>query len=206
VANEGLRILFADLRRAAELSLDGKDHGRVGAAAALGALWRFVVLFEKPLAETLHLPILRLQDHLASLERGDVPAMLRPAKLPRGGRAESSGARHALRGHVAGTVRRLLDAGLKVPEAHKLVAKELKRLNVKPERGSGGVTADTVRHWCEAVAADVGRRGTAARIYDEMLTDAERARFLRLEPIERRRFAVASLATSVRKIAGNWPS
>jgi hypothetical protein len=173
--NSGLRWLFADLRRAHRYFQNGEGNGRGGAVTALGALWRFVTLFAAPLAEGLHTPIHDLQTALEALEQNNVLPMLKPAARP--GRAKSSRGREALKGHAAGTVQRLLKAGIKPVDAHRRVAKELTKLGVRPERGAGAVTATTVRHWCDEVANDVNRLGPAAVIYDAMFTESERERF-----------------------------
>jgi hypothetical protein len=175
ILNSGLHLLFADLRRAYRYFQDGEGNGRGGASSALGALYRFIVLFEKPFAEGLQLPIQDLQQALAALEDNNVLPMLKPVR--RRGRAISSDAREALKGHVAGTVRRLLQTGINLDAAYQRVAKELKRRGVRPERGTGNVTATTVRHWCDRVAADVGRRGAAAVVCDSMFTASEDERF-----------------------------
>ena len=52
--------------------------------------------------------------------------------------------------------------------------RELVKLGVRRERGPGPITARTVRHWCDEVAADVRRHGVAAIVYDDMFTDDER--------------------------------
>jgi hypothetical protein len=195
ILNSALRILFADLRRAQQRFQEGEANGRAGATDALGAVWRFIILFEGPFSETLHTPILSLQDALRTLDRNNVLPLLKP--VARRGRAKSSDTREALKGHVAGTVQRLLSTGLKPDAAHRRVAKELGKLGVRPERGSGDITATTVRHWCDDVAADVGRRGPAAFVYDGMLTDCERQKFSRLPKDRARSFAVASLRAFV---------
>ena len=53
----------------------------------------------------------------------------------------------------------------------------------------------TVRHWCDDVAADVGRHGGAAIVYDGMFTDEERRGFSALPSDQARRsLALKSLA------------
>ena len=173
--NSGLRWLFVDLRRAHQYFQNGEGNGRGGAVTALGALWRFGTFFAAPLAEGLHTPICDLQTALEALEQNNVLPMLKPAARP--GRAKASRGREALKGHAAGTVQRLLQAGIKPVDAHRRVAKELTRLGVRPERGAGVVTATTVRHWCDEVANDVNRQGPAAMIYDPMFTKSECERF-----------------------------
>jgi hypothetical protein len=197
--NAGLRFLFDDLRSAQRLYREEGGDGRLGTCAALGALWRFVMLFKGPLAETLHEPILNLHSLLQALDNGFVGTMLKP--VPRRGRVPSSDARAALKGCVAGTVQRLLRTGLNQQDANLAVAKLLTRRGVRPERGSGGeVTVDTVRHWCEEVAVDVGRRGTAATMYASMFTTAEVDRFSALPLDQARSHALDSLARFVHAI------
>src|SRR5215472_12629663 len=78
------------------------DSGRAGASAALGAVWRYLMLFKGTLAETLHVPILNLHASLEALDNGFVGPILKP--VPQCGRAPSTDARAALKGCVAGTV------------------------------------------------------------------------------------------------------
>jgi hypothetical protein len=156
--NSGLRFLFADLRSAQRLYRQKEDNGRAGASAALGAMWRFVVLFKDPLAEMLHVPILNLDASLQALDNNLVEPILKP--VPRLGRAPSSDARAALKGCVAGTVERLLRTGFSRQDAHVAVAKRLRALGVRPERGSGEITDDTVRHWSKEVASELKSIGS----------------------------------------------
>jgi hypothetical protein len=103
-----------------------------------------------------------------------------------------------VKGHAAATVKRLTQTGMALKDAHKAVARELKNHGVRPERGSGQVDPDTVRNWCDEVASDVGRHGTAALMYDQMFTDEEQKRFSELPKEEAKRLALASLAGFVR--------
>jgi hypothetical protein len=106
-----------------------------------------------------------------------------------------------LKGTAAGTVKRLLQAGLDRKRALEVVAKALTEQGVRPERGSGTITGNTVRHWCDEVAEDVGRRGTAATAYDSMFTAQEIERFYAYPSNQTREdFALASLADFVRQI------
>src|SRR5262245_6986226 len=196
--NSGLRFLFADPRCAQRLYREEGDNGRVGASAALGAIWRFVMLFKGPLAETLHVPILNLHASLQALDNNLVEPILKP--VSHSGRAPSSDARDALKGCVAGTVERLLRTGLRRKDANLAVAKQLKWLGVRPERGRGEVTDDTVRHWCEEVAIDVGQHGTAAMMYHSMFTSAEVDKFSALPLDQARTDALNSLAGFVQTI------
>jgi hypothetical protein len=198
--NAALRFFFADLRHAWKLFQESKEgQGRAGAIWALGAMWRLIALFQQPFADNLHVPILRLQDALRALNDNEVEPMLKP--LPRRGRAQSTGSRAALRGCTAGAVARLMQAGVTKPEACAQVAKVLTVLGVRPERGRGQITATTVRHWCDAVAADVGRRSDAAIVYDSMFTVDEHNKFLGLSSDrDRRSFAIKSLEGFVRAV------
>ena len=197
--NLGLGFLFARLREAQKYH-DEADGGRAAAATALGAMWQFIVLFKSPLTELLHVPILKLQDALAALGQNNVLSILKP--VPRPGRAPSSDAYAALQGHAAGTVMRLRKTGLDPKQAYALVAKDLAKLGVRPQRGTNAITANTVRHWCDEVASDVGRHGTAATVYDPMFTAEEDTRFDALPPAKAQLFALASLRQFVQE---NFP-
>ena len=194
--NEGLGFLFAQLREARRRFAEEGDGGRAGAFMALGAMWKFIVLFDRPHAERLHTPILSLLDALAMLEENNVLPIVKP--VPRPGRAPSSHGHAALKGQAAATVKRLIKAGMPLKEAHKAVAKELNKLGVRPERGSGRVTPHTVRNWCDEVASDVGRHGTAALMRADNFTDEEQKKFSALSKVDAKRFALASLAGFVR--------
>jgi hypothetical protein len=109
-------------------------------------------------------------------------------------------AHEALKGHVAATVQRLLQAGMSTTDAHRFVAKELKILELKSERGSD-LTETTVRHWCDEVVADVSRVGGAADLYHRMLTEDELKRFKALPSDQARKdLARASLIAFVREV------
>jgi hypothetical protein len=161
-------------------------------------MWQFIALFNAPLAESLHAPILKLQDALVALDQNNVLPILKP--IARSGRAASSPAHAALKGHVAGTVMRLRNLGLDPKEARELVAKELAKLGIRPQRGTKAVTANTVRHWCDDVDSDVGRLGTAAVMYDNMFTPEENTRFHALPPAKAHLFALDSLRRYVQVI------
>jgi hypothetical protein len=190
--NQALEFLFADLRHASELFHQPGDDGRAGAAAALGAMSRFVMLFERPLAESLQAPMLRLHAALSALNGNKVEPIVKP--VARRGRSDSSAARLALKGASAGTVRRLLDIGIARPDAFRAVSNQLKKIGVRPERGPGDITDTTIRHWCNTVAADVSRTGAAATVHDSMFTAEENARFAAMPRDEAQAFALASLA------------
>jgi hypothetical protein len=202
ILNSGLHLLFTDLRSAHSYFQRGEGNQRAGALTALGALLRFITLFEVPRAEMLHMSILDLQQALAALENNNVSPMFKPVRRP--GRPKSSDAREAMKGCVAGTVQLLLQAGMTPPDAQQRVAEELRKLDIRPDWGAGDVTDTTVRHWCDNVAADVGRRGTAVTVYETMLTAKEIERFSALPSNEARQsFALVSLGDFIRQILPN---
>jgi hypothetical protein len=196
--NSGLVFLFALLRDARRLYDEEGDGGRAGAFTALGAMWQFIMLFKLPHAELLHTPILNLQTALAALEENNVLPIVKP--VARHGRAPSSHVHATLKGHAAGTVRRLVETGLGRREAHQTVAKLLQHLSIRPERGSGSVTATTVRNWQDEVSSDVGRRGTAAMMHDSMFTLLEQQSFSAMAQDQARRYALAELAQWVQSV------
>jgi hypothetical protein len=197
--NSALSFLFALLRQARRQFDEEGDAGRKGAFTALGAYWMFVALFKQPLSESLQVPILRLQDALAGLEEGTASPMITPIR--RSGRARSSNAHATLRGQAAGTVKRLVDSGLSRAEARKRVAKTLANLGVRPERGSGGLTPSTVKNWCDEISSDVGRHGTAAKMYDSMFARAEeQQRFAAMSKDDARRTALNTMAHWVQEV------
>jgi hypothetical protein len=196
--NSALGFLFARLREARRLFDQEGDNGRTGAFTALAAAWMFIVLFKEPLAESLQVPILRLQDALFGLDNNLVSPIVKPIR--RRGRAPSSQAHATLKGHAAGTVRRLVDTGLGRVDAYKAVAKKLTDLGLRAERGPGWITATTVKNWCDEVSSDVSLRGTPALTYDSMFARPEEQRFSAMPKVQARRFALDSLAGWVHSV------
>jgi hypothetical protein len=198
--NAGLRFFFADLRHAFELYQRSEGHGRAGAVKALSAAWRFIALFSHPLADNLHVPILQLLDALAALDDNNIDPMLAP--VPHRGRAKSTGRRATLKGQAAGTVIRLISAGMTPLQAYGQVAATLVKFGVRRERGSARqITATTVRHWCDNVVADVGRHGVASMVCHDMFTPEENERFASLPTREKQRsFALTSLTDFLRAV------
>lgn len=192
--NKALGFFFDHLRQARAQFEDG--HERDAAFTALGAISRFVLLFDAPRSEGLHVPVVQLQSALADLRHNLVSPMLKP--VLRSGRSPSGHARAALKGYVAGTVERLLQTGLGQREAHLQVAKLLNSVGARAERRSGDITATTVRHWRQEVASDVGRHGIAALMYNSMFTEVERQTFSALPPDQARHHALVSLGDYVR--------
>jgi hypothetical protein len=96
ILNRGLRFLVADLRAAHSKFGKNRRHGSV---KALGALMRFIILFEPLAAERLDVPILVLRGALLGLDKNIGDPLLAP--VGRGpGRSRSSEVRKALKGHV----------------------------------------------------------------------------------------------------------
>jgi hypothetical protein len=91
-------------------------------------------------------------------------------------RAPASEGRQSFKGLVTYTVRRLQKLGMDDKAARGVVAKQLRMLGVKPDRGSRDLTARTLREWRKAIAADVG----AAKTYDDLLADPQNEIFNKL--------------------------
>jgi len=197
--NLALGFLFNRLREARAQFKQEADNGRRGAFTALGAFHMFITLFKKPLEETLHVPIVRLQDALVGLEQNRIEPILKPVR--RRGRARSGHAYDSIRGNAVATVQRLQQAGLALNDALQAVARQLSHLGVRPERGSGTVTATTVRNWCDEVSSDVSRQTTAALMYDHILSPEENKRFLALPKDRAKQFALRSLSSYVLSIS-----
>jgi hypothetical protein len=198
--NPALSYLFGRLREARALFEQKGDNGRLGAMIALSAFWQFITLFRTPLAENLHIPIVRLRDALAMLEHNRIEPILKP--VPRRGRAPSSHSYAALKGYATATVDLLRQADLDPEGAHRAVARVLRQLGVRPERGRDPVTGTTVKNWCDEISEDYGRRGTAALTYDLFLGD-EQERFSALPKEQAKRFALQLLAALVGSIFPN---
>jgi hypothetical protein len=196
--NLALAALFRRLQEArAQFDAEG-DDGRLGACNALGGLWQFITRFRTPYMQSLQLPILRLQDALANLEQNRVEPILRPVQ--RTGRAPSSGTYASLKGQAVATVDLLLRTGLDRRDARRVVANELTKLGVRPERGSGTVTATTLRNWRDEILSDVGRRKAPAVTYDMVLAPSELAKFANMPNEQARRRALGLLTHWVKSV------
>jgi hypothetical protein len=172
--NAALFLLFARLREVRRLYHE-TENDRLAICMALGAYYRFIDLFQKPLAECLHTPIVDLISALEGLENNSVSPIVQPIRHR--GRSHSSSARETLRGLVAATVRRLQEANLSAKDAHQAVARQLNQLGLRPERGSGRISEHTVKNWCNEVSGDVGRHGVASLMYGQAFTESECERF-----------------------------
>jgi hypothetical protein len=175
--NTALAFVFALLREARRQFDEEGDAGRFAAFTALGALWRFAALFQKPYAEGLHVPIVALMNALQALDGNFVLPIVRPSPGP--GRPPSDQVHLALKGHSAAAVRRLVDSGLDRKRAHEAVAKALRKAGARTQRGTGALTSTTVRNWCREVDK-AEQESTSAAIYDETLTDGTEKQFSRL--------------------------
>jgi hypothetical protein len=185
--NEGLRLLFENLRAANQWFQTGEGEGRGGAALALEALWRFTALFEKPRNECLHIPVQRLLDQITR-------------SAPKRGGQPLTGIQEAIKGQAAGSVKRLMQYGMPQSQAYKQVAKVLARHGVRLQRH--GQPANTVRYWCEDVAADVSRKSMAAIAFERLFDEVENNRYAGMpSDAERRDYALKALADYLRKVA-----
>jgi hypothetical protein len=210
--NQALAALFHDLRFARNLPPD-ETHGRLSAVIALSAAWRFLTRFEAALTETLHAPLMSLHNALLALNENNVEQILKPTKQT--GRATSSARRYALIGIVVGAARRLEWTRLSPIDANRAVATKLNALGVKPTRGKGRVTADTLRRWREQISAtqpllrslpqvleselsaeDLGWIGAALNA-DSMTTEKSRAQITALAAADARRFVLLALEKSI---------
>ena len=210
--NQAIGALIVLLRHARDLSL-GEPHGRQGAVVALHALWGFLTRFEPVRAESLHVPLMSLSSALLALDDNNVEPILEPTK--RTGRAASSPRHSALIGIAVGASRQLEWTGLSQEDANIAVATKLNALGIKPARGKGGVTANTMRRWREMIDETRPLRSVSqlelsakdrgwitadinARL---MLTEEERVKLAALAEGDAPRFILASLEASVREMA-----
>ena len=104
--NLGLGHLFVWLREARQQYNEDQDGGRIAAYTTLGALMQFIMLFNLPLAEYLHRPILKLLDALVALDQNNVLPILKP--VARSGRSASNPAHAVPRANRAPTPLRAL--------------------------------------------------------------------------------------------------
>lgn len=210
--NEALSVLVGELRVARNLP-PGETHGRLSGVVAPSAAWRFLMRFEPVLTESLHVALVILHTALLALNENNVEPILNPT--PRTGRATSSPRRYALNGIAVGVARRLEWTGLSPLDANKAVTTKLNALGVKPTRGSGGVTAGTLRRWRDKInevqpllrslpqvlqselsAEDLGWINAAVNV-DSMMTEKSRAQITALAVADARRFVLLALEQAV---------
>lgn len=79
------------------------------------------------------------------------------------------------------------------------MAETLNRLGVRPSRGTGRLTARSVRGWCERVATDVAGKSIAAINARSMLTDKWQNLLAAQEPQAARHFVLDALRQAVTK-------
>jgi len=194
--------LYKGLIEAKQLFDSGRNEGREGAIHAVESVLKFLEGLTPIRCYGLHAPLVELFNALMNLDDGEVRSILK--KAPRTGRGRASAVRESIKGAVAFTVYALHATGLPVPAAHKLVASALKKQGVTTERGRDqGVTARTVRGWCEDVAADVSRRGAAAQTYLGLIADLDlRVVTNGLPPKEARKGLLLLLAELLKKTRG----
>jgi hypothetical protein len=168
--NEAFEYLLSGLREAKSSS--GDEAGREGAIHALETVIKFLGLFQPVLDEGLHASLATLLDGLLGLKDGAVSPLLKP--IPHDGRPRASALRESLIGGAAFAVDGLCAAGLPASEAHGLVASVLRAEGVTAARGRfPEITANTVRVWCDNVAADVEMNGEAAQVFRDLKADPE---------------------------------
>ena len=196
--NSALELLFGRLREArAQFDNEG-DDGRLAAFTALAAFWQFITLFRTPYIENLQVPILHLQNALAMLDQNRVLRIVQP--VPHSGSPPSDNTYASLKGQAVATVELLVRMGLDPRDARRTVATELTKLGVIPERGSGTVTATTLRNWRDEISSDVGRHKAGAVNYDMTLASAEQEKLSNMPKDEARGRALGQLAHWVRSM------
>ena len=179
--NMGLRYLFKELGEAQTVYAAGQHLD--GSYLALVAVVAFIGLFAKNAEIGLAVPLHRLLDALDALDNGIIDPLVKPTVRAGAGRPKAPTMRATFKGAVAFTVHRLRDFGVALSEAQAVVADDLRRIGVKPDRGNGGrMSARTVRGWCGEIAEDLGRHGEAAKWFDRLAADPRNAIFDRMPP------------------------
>jgi hypothetical protein len=144
--NQALRDVFVSLRAAKEL------RGRDCAAAALGAVCRFVMEFQAAADEALHVPLLDLHHGLRDLDQNTVAEILRPSK--KNGRSILSHQRAVLIAVAVGAAYRLEMTGMSRAAADAAVVHRLRWLPLRTTQDRiTGITARTLRGWRERIDA-----------------------------------------------------
>jgi hypothetical protein len=200
LANSVLAGLLKALRHSVVLRQAGQD--RDAALLALRSVSLFIVRLKPGFDEDLYASFRDLASALVALNEGNVTALVQPTQAKAGGRAPDSPMRQVLIGFAVGAVGRLQWTGLRVGEAHKAVADTLHKHGVRPSRGSGRMTARSVREWCERVAADVGGRSIATLDAKLLLTPEREKRIKSMPPEDARKFVLHQLTLNVRMNVG----
>ena len=197
--NEALAYLFQELGRATELHQSGANAGREGLIHSVETAVKFFSLFAPVISSSLHAPLAVLFDALMNLDDGRILPVLKPAKKT--GRSRASAMRGSLIGSAVFTVKRLTEAEMEHPAAHKAVASTLTASGIKPARGRAkAITARTISGWCEEVRADVGRHSDAARTFDLLINDPKGSPMNGLPPKQARTVLLDRLAATAQKI------
>jgi hypothetical protein len=147
----------------------GENDGRAGAIRAVEATLNLIGDLYSVTNEALQAPILALINALCSLEENKVTPLLTPT--PRPGRPSDTALREALKGTVAWSAKKLCQLGHNPRTAYDIIAKALndEKIDYLPR----SITHRTIREWCEAVAADFGQHGIAARVFATMEADPD---------------------------------
>jgi hypothetical protein len=164
-AIEHFRDGLRDAQRLFEENSDGA--GRRGVIRAVEATLEHVTELFSITNETLQAPLLATLSALCALDRNKVAPLVSPTS--QAGRPTDTALREGLKGAVAYSAKRLRQMGEHERIAYVIIAKELGKLNLDYVRHP--ITKDTIRGWCESVAADVGRHGIAAQVCDKLDAD-----------------------------------
>jgi hypothetical protein len=198
--NAAFDFLYGGLRDAKKLFEAGDKAGREGAIHALEILLKFLSRFQPVLDEGLNAPLTALFSGLLSLDDGTALPLLKP--VPVRGRSRVSGIRDSLKGAAAFTATRLRATGRSAPDAFADIARVFRKARVIAARGRyPEITTRTVRGWCEEVAADIGRRGEAAKTFD--LMENECVLTAGADAAAERRFYLDKLAALITAIRGS---
>lgn len=142
-----LAALAADLLEAAR-AYGEAGREREGAEASLGAVLTFLSAFPEAREAGLGVPLAKLAQALADLDRGHVQFILAPAR--RKGRPGQAIPWELLRGRAAAAVVLRERSGESPPEASAAVAEALHSAGFRrPGHGAKGheITATTVQNW-----------------------------------------------------------
>jgi hypothetical protein len=169
--NEALQYLFAELREVFIGQQNGASTDREGALRAIEAVSKFLMLFRVVHDEQLHLPLAALDNALKALDENVVLPMLTPK--PHSGCSSATDARQVTKGAAAYVAHSLQRLGMNRTAACLAVAKSLRALGLRPERGSGALTARTIREWCDVVSADISRQSPSAQAFDGLRAETD---------------------------------
>jgi hypothetical protein len=173
--SDAINFLYSGQKDAALHFAHGGDAGRHGVILAVENVLKFFTELQRTgicpaiVAEGLQAPLGLLLNALLSLDDGIQSPLLTPKKIS--GRARGSTLYDGLKAIAVFTVRRLVATGMSLPEARKVVAAELARLQVHPARkgsDSGQVSKRTLRGWQD----DIGMNKTMTAILEQIEAEA----------------------------------